>query len=265
MFPSDIELDQYQAGMTVILLTVVLAVMGQILARRFLDREKIAGCHEVGGYFFTIVGSLYAVLLGLIVVDAMSKFEDAKRVVEQEANSSMEIHAMAWQMPKHAGEKIRSLVEHYVDEVVTREWNLMENNQNSLEARNLVFELINVVGRIEPVTENQKAIYPMLVQETNSLWESRRARTNFSDYDIPVVEWIILGTGGFIVVLFTYFFTIDNPLAHLLMTGMVCLIVCMNIYLLLLFGSPFSGAMKVSTVSFEVAREYMTKYGNPAE
>lgn len=58
--------------------------------------------------------------------------------------------------------------------------------------------------------------------------------------------------GASIAIIFTYFFIIDSHFIHLVMTGMTPL-VSMSLYLMLLFGDPFSGDMRVSNGSLLLA------------
>ena len=51
--------------------------------------------HDISGQYLSIVGTMYAVLLGLIVVDAMSRFQQAFLIVEEEANSLSELIYLA--------------------------------------------------------------------------------------------------------------------------------------------------------------------------
>lgn len=48
-------------------------------------------CHEVGGYYMAAVGTLYAVVLGMAVSEASSKYDDARHFLESENNSLLEV------------------------------------------------------------------------------------------------------------------------------------------------------------------------------
>jgi hypothetical protein len=118
--------------------------------------------------------------------------------------------------------------------------------------RKAAIKLIKEVTNFEPVTENQKAIYPLLVQETCQLWDNRRARTNIAQYGVPGVEWTVLIIGGIVTVVFTYFFDLESARAQMAMTAMVALLISLNLYLVVLFGAPFSGDLCVGKEAFEV-------------
>ena len=73
---------------------------GLFLVRRIFNVRDLVSAHEISGQYLSIVGTMYAVLLGLIVVDAMARFQQAITAVEQEANSLSELIFLAGRMPQ---------------------------------------------------------------------------------------------------------------------------------------------------------------------
>jgi len=246
------NIDSYGVGFSLIAAVSLLSVLGLLFVRRTFHLDKLKSCHEVGGYLLSVVGTMYAVLLGLIVVDAMTKFQTARAIVEQEANSLADVFLLSGSLPEEKSKKIRVLCNSYVKQVLTDEWPAMEKGRISLPARRAVIELMNEVMTFEPVTENQKAIYPIAVQEACQVWDFRRARTNMAQHGIPVVEWTVLVIGAIVTIIFTYFFGIESARAQMAMTCMVSLLISLNMYLVVLFGSPFSGDLVVSADAFKV-------------
>ncbi len=246
------NIDSYVVGFSLIAAVSLLSVLGLLFVRRTFHLEKLKSCHEVGGYLLSVVGTMYAVLLGLIVVDAMTKFQTARTIVEQEANSLADVFLLSGSFPEKKGNKIRILCNSYVKQVLEDEWPAMEKGGVSLPARRAVIELMKEVMDFEPVTENQKAIYPIAVQEACQVWDFRRARTNMAQHGIPVVEWSVLVIGALVTIIFTYFFGLESAGAQMAMTSMVSLLISLNMYLVVLFGSPFSGDLIVSSDAFRV-------------
>ncbi len=249
-------LDRYSVGVPLIVAFSLLIGLCQLGLRRRLGPDRIRQCHEVGGYYLAIVGSFYAVLLGLIVYAAMDKFSKAESTVENEARAILGIHTLASQFGDE-GRAIRESIANYTHEVIVNEWRLMEENKVSLSARKYFIETIDRIKKIEPVTENQKALYPLLVSEIINLWDSRRDRTKVTNYGLPGAEWTVLILGAAITLFFTLFFTIESQSIHLFMTGMIALLISASLYLVLLFGAPFSGDLKVSNTGFLIAQKIM--------
>jgi len=83
------------------------------------------------------------------------------------------------------------------------------------------------------------------MQQALELRDERRARTSMALYRLPVIEWIVLCTGAVITIVFTYFFRLESHRIQLAMTGMVALLIALNLYLIVLFAAPYSGDLRV--------------------
>lgn len=240
------DIDNFYVGATIIIGICMASIIGLLLVRKYCHLERLRQCHEVGGYLLSVVGTMYAVLLGLVVVDAMTKFQEARQVVEAEANSLADVFILSECFDKQKALTVRKLCDKYVTEVVEQEWPSMAKGKVNYEARRTAIQLMREVSTFEPVNENQKAVYPQLIQESCQVWDNRRARTNIAQFGVPAVEWFVLILGGVVTVVFTYFFGIESLGAQILMTSMVSLLISLNVYLVVLFGAPFSGDLQVS-------------------
>lgn len=246
---QNFKLDHYPVGIAVIFLSVFAVLFSQSLIERFLGRETLRKAHEVGGYYMALVGTFYAVLLGLVVFDAMSKFEEADKTVQGEAKAALTVYSLAGQFPDDQA-AIRTIVRDYVSDVVKKEWVLLGRGQVSETANEDLVNLLHVIEAIDPKTQNQQSVYGMLLSQAVSLWDSRLNRNRVSNYGVPPAEWAVLLIGAAITVAFTFFFTTESHGIHLIMRGMVTLLISMSLYLVLLFGAPFSGDLKVSDAPF---------------
>lgn len=248
------KIDSYGVGFALIAGICIISMVGLYYVRRYFHLDNLRKCHEVGGYLLSVVGTMYAVLLGLVVVDAMTKFQTARTIVEQEANSLADVFLLAEQFPEVKAHKVRSLCNTYVTEVIEKEWDSMTEGKINLSARRAAVNLMREVMQFEPTTENQKAIYPVMVSEACQVWDFRRARTNMATHGLPRVEWFVLIIGGIVTVTFTYFFGVENQKAQMIMTCMVSLLISLNLYLVVLFGAPFSGDLCIDSDAFKVDR-----------
>lgn len=254
------QVDTYTNSIVVFALGVALSVVGLIWVRQKVHIDALVENHEVGGYILSVVGTMYAVLLGLVVVDAMTRFQEARTVVEAEANSLADVFVLSRRFPDDKRKKIQNLCLGYVTEVVQVEWHLMDNFEKSVKARRMVFDLMHEVIDFEPVTESQKAVYPIAVQSVCTLWDNRRARTNISDNGMPIEEWVVLVLGAVVCTGFGYFFGLKNLKAQIIMTGLCSTLIALNLFLVLMFGYPFSGDMHISPDALVVDKQIFERF-----
>jgi hypothetical protein len=78
------------------------------------------------------LGVIYAVLLELVVITVWEQYGAAREIVEQEANAAADIFWLANQLPEPRGTHVQELVRSYAEEVVHREWPLMEQGRAPL-------------------------------------------------------------------------------------------------------------------------------------
>ena len=136
----------------------------------------------------------------------------------------------------------------------------MESEQMSPRARSYQLSLVRIIRGIEPKNENQTAIYANLLTEIYSVWRDRRDRVRNSNYGLPSAEWVVLILGAVITIFFTFFFVSETEGIHLLMIAMTTLLISMSLYLIFLFGSPFSGDLRVSDQPFRFVKKVITEF-----
>lgn len=256
-------LDSYEAGFLLIAGSTFLSVVGLLVVRRLIDTSNLVACHEVGSSLLSVVGTLYAVILGLIVVDAMGKFQEAHVVTEGESNALANLVILANRLPTEKRDEIHRKAEAYSDLVIHEEWPMMDHCECSNQAGRAALDLIDAVANFEPVTESQKAIYAESLSATSDLWSNRRSRTGTAIRGIPALEWMVLILGGVITIVFTYFFALERVKVQVAMTTLVSLIISLNVYLVSMFGYPYSGDLKVSSDGFRMAHSKLNAQEQP--
>jgi hypothetical protein len=251
MVSALFDIENYLSGSLLIAVFVLCSMGGLIAIRRWFDLEQLRPYHDVAGNMFAVGGTLYAVLLGLVVVDAMGTFQTARFTVEKEADALANVFLLAEQLPAEKSTLIQSLCGSYAAEVVDHEWPMMDQGKIHKEALRLSLRLMREVSDFEPTSENQKAIYPVLLQQVLDQRDERRMRTSIALHGLPAIEWLVLCVGAVITIVFTYFFRLESYRAQLAMTGMVSLLIALNLYLVALFGTPFSGDLRVHPDPFK--------------
>ena len=92
--------------------------------------------------------------------------------------------------------------------------------------------------------------------------EGRSGRLNFSDYSMPEIEWLSLLVGGVVTIGFTFLFAVKSDRIQSIMTGLVALMVSLNLYLVFMFDQPFSGEIKVTPDRFVHLRDRISLEGD---
>src|SRR4051812_12825041 len=111
------RLDSYLSGAFLVVGSTILSVVGLLVVRRLLHSKNLISSHDVGGYLLSVVGTMYAVILGLIVVDAMGKFQEARQTTDRESNALADIILLSNQLPPEERIRVQTLTLAYIDRV----------------------------------------------------------------------------------------------------------------------------------------------------
>jgi len=171
------------------------------------------------------LGVIYAVLLALVVIAVWEEYQAANETVEQEANALAEVFWLVHQLPESEGTHLQKLARSYAEEVVHKEWSLMEQGkQPSLEQEEgtpsgwaLIDEIRANLQGFEPRTNAEEQLYAQGLDQVESLADARRMRLVAAEEGVPGVLWAVLIFGGMAAVGFTYLFGLESTWAHRLM------------------------------------------------
>ncbi len=222
------------------------------LVRRLFPADLLRHGHEATGNVLAIVGTLYAVLLGLVVVDAMVRFEQAEDVVQEESNCLADVFLLAARFPEPQRSRIQDACRAYTRTVVDVEWPLMAQGRMSRDAREAALDLSRTRDDFEPTTEAHKIVLPIMIEQLREMWDSRRERAGTVTSGMPIVEWVALIIGGAVTVLFAGLFAVESGRLQALTTALLALVIGLNLYPVSLFGYPFAGTLSVSSRPFSV-------------
>lgn len=250
-------IEAYGYGALGIATVVICSVLCVCSVRKWRKGLKGQDQLEVGGHYFSAVGTLYAVILGLVVVDSASKFNEARTNTINEVDAIAEVYALAETMPLKNRIELRSAIQRYVDHAGNEGWRNLQQGIVDVAEEAIFDEIIVSARSIEPRTENQKALFPIMIESLVNASENRESRVNKEHYELPNIEWFSLITGGLATIGFTFFFTIESLVAQAVMTAMVAFVLSLNLYIAYLYDTPYSGALVVKNTPFLNLRDYI--------
>jgi hypothetical protein len=238
-------------GLVLTVVIVIVSVLGLLLARRWMKTIDLKTQHDISDPYSQFVAMLFAVLLGFMVADAMQRFGDARRTVQQEASALGNVYRLAEGLDVSRRNQLRALCKEYAMQVVHDEWPKLSNHQDSPLAWDVYRKLWSSCTTYEPVTQRQSNAQQLLLSAMQSVGDNRRLRVEALHSGLPFELWIVLILGGSSTVVFTYFFGADNLKIQAIMVAIVSLVICLNLFLLVTYDDPFSGDVMVTPAAFE--------------
>jgi hypothetical protein len=241
-------LESSENGILAIALFVLASGMGLFIVRQLRGPRRNTHHHEVFGYFFAVAGGIYGVLLGLVVVNAMTYFDDAKASVTEEGSILTSIFMVAESQSPKDRDAIQGLAEEYVHSVLDDEWRTMATTGHRSENTHAILD--RLVRTVVHLDNTRDGSYSQLLDLAHALLKTRHDRLEFAKHEIPTIEWFSLCLGGIIIIAFSYSFVLENVWVQLIGTMLLSTMIALNIYLVLSFSSPFSGNLAVSDQAF---------------
>jgi hypothetical protein len=101
----------------IIVAAVLLALLGLVLVRRTVPSDRLAQHTDDVGYVYAVIGVIYAVLLAQVVVAAWQEYQDARTVVDDEANAVLNLARLAQVWPGEDRERVEDALSAHAQHV----------------------------------------------------------------------------------------------------------------------------------------------------
>jgi TRAP-type C4-dicarboxylate transport system permease small subunit len=241
----------------------LLALVGFELVHRLVPADARQQHNDVAGFIYAALGVIYAVLLALVVIAVWEEYGGAGDTVEQEANATAEIFWLGHRLPEPTGPHVQELARSYAEEVVHKEWPLMEQRETPLMVQGegtpegwvLIDDIREELQDVEPRTPADEQLYAEGLDQIQRLGDARRMRLVAAEEGVPGVLWAVLVFGGIAAVSFTYLFGLESTWAHRLMVIILAAVIGLVLFTVGAMEHPFSGGARIDTGAFELVLE----------
>jgi hypothetical protein len=229
---------------------VFFSVVGLVIVRRTFRRQDFKKHHEIAGYLISVVGTLYSILLGLIVVNVQSKFDESRTMAQAEASSCSDIANVGRGLDFGEASTICTCLRWYYTVVQSEDWERIGNGQETEASIPAYQGLWRAVAAVNPKTNRESACYSSMLDSMKRLSDARRYRMSAKKRGLSPIVWLVLVSGAIMIILFTYFFRVDSARTQTLLTIFVALFVSLDLLLVRLFENPYRNELLIKKGSF---------------
>lgn len=234
------------------LLVALLAAAAILVWRRF---HRTADGDEEGGdaaeYMSMMIALLYALLLGLSLVNVWEMRSAAEGHTSTEAGALHQMTVLSEGMPASRAARIDALAERYAAHVVQYEWPRMQQHEQPGEPGwSLVRQLRAAAAAPADAPPPQQATAAELLGQLAVLDDARRGREAVSQETLSPLLWAGMAVGAVLSFWILFFYGIGRGITNLVMVmGMVLLTVFLGL-LIHYLATPFGETMGVSPDAF---------------
>lgn len=246
-------MNTFLLAVIVVIAPAILAGTCVLAARRFLHDKVREGHNDVLVPIFLTAGTIYAVMLGFLVVVVWEAYGDAKENVAIEAASLTTMYRLTAGMDATEMPVMREHIRAYTEAVIEKEWDIQAKNGGAApEARHEITGMAREFSTMAPGLRDT-AINREFLTEYSVVAAARDKRRLEAGEDVPWILWLGLIGGAAIVIAMSWILYMDTWWPHVVMSGVLALMIGMLLFITVVLGKPFQGALALEAGPFEHA------------
>lgn len=235
----------WQSGAALLAAAVVGALLAQMLVQRFLPAALRREHTMLGAAIFSVIGTTYAVLLAFMATTAWEQYSAAEALARHEANMLGNIYHASYGIPDPAGAAMRADLVAYLAQVVDVEWPAQIAGHTLPAAAPPLVHLDRMVLQLKPTDTGESNAQSFLIRSLSDVATDRRERRLAAHGNIPDLVWMVLLSGGALMVGFSLMLGGPTLTLHMLMTATLVASGVLVLLLIVGLSSPFHGAVTI--------------------
>jgi hypothetical protein len=243
----------------VVVIPTGLAMIAQVLIRRWVGIETLAKNNEIAGFKFATVGVIYAVLLAFSVIVVWEKFNDGQTTVAEEAGATAALFRYADGKDPEAL-AVRAALINYLKAAIDEEWPAMGLESEAHGVTEALNQLYSAALALNRSGTRNTADMTEVFRQIDNVTAARRIRLHLATGLVPDVIWVALFMGALLTVGFTLFFGSENLLAQVSMTGVLSLLVTVGLVVIISVDHPFTGPVYIHP---DALASVLEEFGKP--
>jgi hypothetical protein len=249
----------------IVVVAVAVSLLGLVLVRRSVELRRLRSLHDVAGFILAVVGILYGVLLGFMVVIQWEQYTTAVNDASAEAGSVSNVYRDAVALGP-AGRPLAAAVRNYVEQLTYVDYPYVAKHLEGDPTVDRAFNsVLTAVIKLRENVPTDSFFVNQAVEDVAAVSQGRRTRIEDSSATLPGPLWLALLAGGVLTIGFTYFFGLESFRAQAIMVSALAVIIALSLFVILDFDLPFSGqtAIKPTSLKSDLVEFCLYDLANP--
>lgn len=204
-----------------------------------------------------VVGTLFAITAGFLVVTTWNALGHASNNVTTEASALVDSYWYARTLPEPQKAELTTLLRNYTTVAVDEEWPLMSRDKTLSPAAWAKVDQIRLFLESMPPGEaddsHANARYSQALSRVREVSDARRTRIGDAKTGVPPILWAALGLAGLLVVSVPVAIGAPKRWVHALLAFFAAAVVSFMLFLIWEFNNPFGGEVSVSSSPMDEA------------
>ncbi len=238
---SDVQF----VGLLTALAFLVTWPVGRFIARRYPFASLEISGEGIGSYC-NVVGILYAIVMGYVLVNVYESYSSADLAVETESALLIDILRDAEGLPVKDGIALRLATLRYIESVTQKEWAHMVKYDNAHpETFDRFSDLYHIMRAIKCESEEQRVFMSEILHRLNDLSTTRHERLVASGSRVPNMLWGMLIIVGLVTLNLCFFFPVENPSLRVYLLCCTASVMTFTTMLIYVMDRPYSGTIGI--------------------
>lgn len=235
---------QFVALLTVLAFFVTWPV-GRFVARRYPFASLEISGEGIGSYC-NVVGILYAIVMGYVLVNVYESYSAADMAVETESALLIDILRDAEGLPPKDGIAMRLATLRYIESVTQEEWPHMVKFANAHpKTFDRFSDLYHLMRAIKCESEEQRIFMSEILSRLNDLSTTRHQRLVASGSRVPNMLWGMIIIVGLVTLNLCFFFPVENPRLRSYLLSCTAAVMTFTTMLIYVMDRPYSGTIGI--------------------
>ncbi len=248
-----------------VIVWVALSLTCLILLNRFWAPSRRRVHNDVIGWQISILGTIYAVMIGFMLYAVWANYQTAETNVDNEANALVNLFRTANGLPPAQRSAIEIAASNYGNAVVYQEWPTMSRSEIPRAGVPFIRQLWAITTQTSTQNNAQLVSLHQAMYELSSLTVYRRLRVLESRSGMPNILWAVLVIGGAITTASCCLIGTENIALHFTLIVALSLLISMSLVAIADIDRAFQGSVHVSPYAFVRAQETMLSPGSPPQ
>lgn len=247
------SLPLWQLALLIVGICVAFAIAGVMAAEGLgltLHGEDIG----TGAALHAFVGVLFAVALGLIVVNVQSEHSDVEAATEDEASKIGDLYRNLDGLEDPRAAPLQARIYRYVDMVLTVEWPANAAGRSSEETWRAIDQIARDIIRLHPTTADAQVVQAALLQDINSVLDARRNRLFLGQQGIGGATWSVIALSAAITLGFACLFPMRRLALRLLTLSLMASMFGLMLFLVVAMDQPLQGQLSIQPEAFRLLK-----------
>jgi hypothetical protein len=234
-------------------------------------RDQVSNYQEVAGHFLGLVGIIYAVVVGFVVVTAWQEYDHTAELSLREEQDVTSIFWTVYTYAPYARKQvayIREQLEVYAFDM-QGEWKQMQDDQKlcpdlytckpsaSFFVTHGAAELETLINYLPVRSFDDLALkYKARAQVTDLIAARDHRRHHYDERGLDPSLWLVFAFGAIIILALSYSSGNLDPTSQRVRTCAFCAMIFLMLTLAVIFENPFTGSQRLRFASSDWCRIY---------